>query len=94
MKAKCGVRTPLAGIFTGAVVLLALYALTSAFYYIPKAVLSAVIIHAVSDLIANYKITWSFWKISPIDCGIFLIAVILTVLSPSKLVFTLPLLHR
>lgn len=79
LKAKCGVRTPLAGIFTGAVVLLALYALTSAFYYIPKAVLSAVIIHAVSDLIANYKITWSFWKISPIDCGIFLIAVILTV---------------
>lgn len=79
LKAKCGVRTPLAGIFTGAVVLLALYALTSAFYYIPKAVLSAVIIHAVSDLIANYKITVSFWKISPIDCGIFLIAVILTV---------------
>ncbi|KAI5955173.1 SUL2 [Candida jiufengensis] len=79
LKAKCGVRTPLAGIFTGAVVLLALYALTSSFYYIPKAVLSAVIIHAVSDLIANYKVTWSFWRISPIDCGIFLIAVILTV---------------
>lgn len=79
LKAKCGVRTPLAGIFTGAVVLLALYALTKAFYYIPKATLSAVIIHAVSDLIANYKITWSFWKMSPIDCGIFLIAVILTV---------------
>ncbi|KAF6066461.1 Sulfate transporter family protein [Candida albicans] len=79
LKAKCGVRTPLTGIFTGAVVLLALYALTKAFYYIPKATLSAVIIHAVSDLIANYKITWSFWKMSPIDCGIFLIAVILTV---------------
>ncbi|CAK9440962.1 uncharacterized protein LODBEIA_P48310 [Lodderomyces beijingensis] len=79
LKAKCGVRTPLAGIFTGCVVLLALYALTSSFYYIPKAVLSAVIIHAVSDLMADYKVTWSFWKISPIDCGIFLIAVILTV---------------
>ncbi|CAI5759488.1 unnamed protein product [Candida verbasci] len=79
LKAKCGVRTPLAGIFTGCVVLLALYALTSSFYYIPKAALSAVIIHAVSDLIANYKVTWSFWRISPIDCGIFLIAVILTV---------------
>ncbi|EMG48418.1 SUL1 Sulfate permease 1 [Candida maltosa Xu316] len=79
LKAKCGVRTPLAGIFTGAVVLLALYALTSAFYYIPKATLCAVIIHAVSDLIANYKVTWSFWKMSPLDCGIFLISVILTV---------------
>ncbi|EER35516.1 sulfate permease 1 [Candida tropicalis MYA-3404] len=79
LKAKCGVKTPLAGIFTGAVVLLALYALTSAFYYIPKATLCAVIIHAVSDLLASYKVTWSFYKMSPIDCGIFLIAVILTV---------------
>lgn len=71
LKAKCGVKTPLAGIFTGAVVLLALYALTSAFYYIPKATLCAVIIHAVSDLLASYKVTWSFYKMSPIDCGIF-----------------------
>lgn len=81
LKAKCGVRTPLAGIFTGGVVLLALYCLTEAFFYIPKATLSAVIIHAVSDLIANYKVTWSFWNISPLDCGIFLVAVIITVFS-------------
>lgn len=81
LKAKCGVKTPLAGIFTGAVVLLALYCLTSAFYYIPKATLSAVIIHAVSDLIASYKVTWNFWNISPLDAGIFLIAVIITVFS-------------
>lgn len=81
LKAKCGVRTPLAGIFTGGVVLLALYCLTSAFYYISKATLSAIIIHAVSDLIANYKVTWSFWKINPLDCGIFLIAVLITVFS-------------
>ncbi|KAG7664443.1 SUL2 [[Candida] subhashii] len=81
LKAKCGVRTPVAGLFTGAVVLLALYCLTSAFYYIPKATLSAVIIHAVSDLIANYKVTWSFWKISPLDCGIFVIGLIITIFS-------------
>jgi sodium-independent sulfate anion transporter 11 len=81
LKAKCGVRTPLAGIFTGAVVLLALYALTQTFYYIPKATLSAVIIHAVSDLIANYKVTFSFWNIAPFDCGIFIICVFITVFS-------------
>ena len=81
LKAKCGVRTPLAGIFTGAVVLLALYALTLSFYYIPKATLCAVIIHAVSDLIANYKITWNFWNISPLDAGIFIVAVFVTVFS-------------
>ncbi|EGV64559.1 Sulfate permease 2 [Yamadazyma tenuis] len=81
LKNKCGVRTPLAGIFTGAVVLLALYTLTDTFYYIPKATLSAVIIHAVSDLMAHYKTTWNFWKIAPIDAGIFLIAVIICVFS-------------
>ncbi|CUM63563.1 uncharacterized protein PRCAT00001141001 [Priceomyces carsonii] len=81
LKAKCGVRTPLAGIFTGGVVLLALYCLTSSFYYIPKAALSAIIIHAVSDLIASYKVTWNFWRISPLDAGIFLIAVLITVFS-------------
>lgn len=81
LKNKCGVKTPLAGIFTGAVVLLALYALTDTFYYIPKATLSAVIIHAVSDLMAHYKTTWNFWFISPLDAGIFIIAVIITIFS-------------
>lgn len=81
LKAKCGVRTPLAGIFTGGVVLLALYCLTDAFYYIPKATLSAVIIHAVSDLINHWRATWNLWNIAPLDCGLFLIAVIITVFS-------------
>ena len=81
LKSKCGVKTPLAGIFTGAVVILALYALTEAFYYIPKATLSAIIIHAVSDLIASYKVTWNFWKVSPLDAGIFIVAVFITIFS-------------
>jgi sodium-independent sulfate anion transporter 11 len=45
-KSKCGVRTPLAGLFMATVLLLALYALTSVFFYVPMASLSAVIIHA------------------------------------------------
>lgn len=81
LKAKCGVRTPLAGIFTGAVVLLALYCLTDAFFYIPKATLCAVIIHAVSDLITHWRATWNLWEVAPLDCGIFLIAVIITVFA-------------
>lgn len=81
LKAKCGVRTPLAGIFTGAVVLLALYCLTDTFFYIPKATLCAVIIHAVSDLITHWRATWNLWEVSPLDCGIFLIAVIITVFA-------------
>lgn len=35
IKSKAGVRTPLAGLWTAVIVLLALYALTSVFFYIP-----------------------------------------------------------
>ena len=79
LKAKCGVRTPLAGIFTGAVVLLALYAFTDAFYWIPNATLCAIIIHAVYDLMACPKTSYKVWTVSPVEAGIFIIAVFITV---------------
>jgi sodium-independent sulfate anion transporter 11 len=53
LKSKSGVRTPAAGIVTALVVIVALYGLTPAFYWIPTAGLSAVIIHAVADLVAS-----------------------------------------
>lgn len=79
LKAKCGVRTPAAGIYTGVVVLIALYALNTVFFWIPNAVLSAIIIHAVGDLIAHPRQLFHFWKIAPIDAVIFFVAIILTV---------------
>lgn len=81
LKAKCGVRTPLAGIFTGAVVLLAIYCLTGAFYWIPNATLSAIIIHAVYDLMASYKSSYKLWRVSPLEAVIFIAAVFITVFS-------------
>lgn len=81
LKAKCNVMTPLSGLFSAACVLLAVYCLTGAFYYIPKATLSAVIIHAVFDLIASYRTTWAFWKMNPFDFIGFLTTVIITVFS-------------
>nr|UJH94641.1 Sul2 [Starmerella bombicola] len=79
LKSKCGVRTPLAGILTGACVLVAIYALTDAFYYISQAALAAIIIHAVGDLVASYKATMKFYKVNPIEFLIFLVDVILCV---------------
>lgn len=81
LKAKCGVRTPLAGIYTGAVVLLALYALTGAFYWIPNATLCAVIIHAVCDLMSHPRVTYKLWQTSPVEAVIFVAAVFITVFS-------------
>ncbi|XP_058058472.1 sodium-independent sulfate anion transporter isoform X1 [Anopheles bellator] len=58
-----GVKTPLGGIYTGALVLLALGVLTSYFQYIPKAALSAVIISAVIFMV-EYEVVQPLWRCS------------------------------
>ena len=81
IKSKAGVRTPFAGVITAIVVLLALYALTTVFYYIPNAALAAVIIHAVGDVITPPKVILHFWRVSPLEVVIFLAGVFVTVFS-------------
>ncbi|KAJ6547336.1 sulfate permease [Mycena capillaripes] len=81
LKAKSGVRTPLAGLVTAIVVLVALYGLTPAFFWIPNAALSAVIIHAVADLVASPAQVYSYWRVSPLEFVIWLAAVLTTVFS-------------
>jgi solute carrier family 26 (sodium-independent sulfate anion transporter), member 11 len=58
-----GVRTPIGGIYTGILVLLALSILTPYFQYIPRAALSAVIISAVIFMI-EYEVVKPLWKCS------------------------------
>lgn len=81
IKSKAGVRTPFAGVITGVIVLLAIYALTAVFFYIPNAGLAAVIIHAVGDLITSPNTVYTFWRVSPLEPIIFFIGVIVTVFS-------------
>lgn len=81
VKSKAGVRTPLAGWITALVVIVAIYGLTGAFYWIPNAGLAAIIIHAVGDLIASPQQIYKFWAISPFECIIWWAAVITTVFS-------------
>lgn len=54
---------------------------SGAFYWIPNAALSAVIIHAVLDLIASPRQVYAFWKCSPLECLIFILAVLVSVFS-------------
>lgn len=81
IKSKAGVRTPLAGIFTAVIVLLALYALTSVFFYIPMSSLAGLIIHAVGDLITPPNVVYQFWETSPIEVVIFFAGVLLTIFT-------------
>ncbi|KAH6918940.1 high affinity sulfate permease [Coprinopsis sp. MPI-PUGE-AT-0042] len=81
LKSKCGVRTPAAGIVTAVVVIVALYGLTDAFFWIPNAGLSAVIIHAVADLVASPDQVYQYWRISPLEFVIWSAAVLTTIFS-------------
>ncbi|KAK5135382.1 hypothetical protein LTR08_005324 [Meristemomyces frigidus] len=81
IKAKAGVRTPFAGVITALVVLIAIYGLPAVFFYIPSAALSAVIIHAVGDLITPPNTVYQFWRVSPLEVFIFFAGVLVTVFS-------------
>lgn len=81
IKSKAGVRTPLAGVITAIVVLLAIYALPAVFFYIPKASLAGVIVHAVGDLVTPPNTVYQFWRVSPFDAIIFFIGVIVIIFS-------------
>ncbi|OAD55737.1 Sodium-independent sulfate anion transporter [Eufriesea mexicana] len=77
-----GVKTPMGGLYTGILILLALSLLTPYFYFIPKASLSAVIICAVIYMI-EYQVVKLIWKTSKKDlipmCVTFLFCLIIGV---------------
>ena len=78
---KAGVKTPLAGGFSALVLVLALYALTGVFYYIPKAALAGLIIHAVLNLIAGPRTILKYWQISPLESMIWILGVVMAVFT-------------
>ena len=76
---KAGVRTPLSGLFTAIVLVLALYVLTSVFYFIPTAALAGIVMHAVYSLIASPRKVYNYWKLSPVEFCIWVVCVVLAV---------------
>ncbi|EHK19082.1 uncharacterized protein TRIVIDRAFT_193580 [Trichoderma virens Gv29-8] len=67
VSSEAGSRSPLNFIFTAGFVLLTLYELAPALYWIPKATLSAIIIMAVAHLVSPPKLFYRYWRISFID---------------------------
>ncbi|KAH7113329.1 sulfate permease-like protein [Dendryphion nanum] len=78
---KAGARTPLAGLFSAMVLVLALYALTAVFRYIPNAALAGLIIHSVLDLITPPKSLLNYWRLSPVELGIWVCGVAVALFS-------------
>jgi sodium-independent sulfate anion transporter 11 len=62
-----GVKSPLNGIFTSAFVILGIYKLSGALFWIPKATLAAIIITAVWHLVGPANIFYRYWRTSFAD---------------------------
>jgi sodium-independent sulfate anion transporter 11 len=67
VNSESGVKSPLSGIFTTFIVLLGLYKLTGALFWIPEATLAAVIIVAVINIIPPMSVFIKYWKTSFAD---------------------------
>ncbi|KAK6850916.1 sulfate transporter family-domain-containing protein [Apiospora arundinis] len=78
---KPGCGPPLAGVFNGLVLVLALYVLTSVLYYIPLASLSALIIHAVYNLITPPRELVRMWRVTPPDVVFYFVGVLVSVFN-------------
>lgn len=66
-----GAETPLSGLITAAVILLAVTALSSTFFYIPMCSLAAIVVVAVKDLVkvSDFK---EAWRVSKADFAVML----------------------
>ena len=80
LKARCHVPTPLSGLFTSALIIISLYVLTGAFYYVPTAGLAAVIISSALGLVDGSEGV-HYWHISRIEAVIWVSSVIATVFA-------------
>jgi sulfate permease, SulP family len=74
---QAGARTQLAAVITAAAILLVLVALTPLFYYLPNAVLGAIIVAAASGLV-DYKEAIHLFKLKKADGWTFLVTFICT----------------
>lgn len=70
----CKVRSPLSGFVTTAVVLISIYYLTGALYWIPKATLAAIVITAIWPLIGTWRTYYNYWRTSFTDFAAAMVA--------------------
>ncbi|KAJ3052707.1 hypothetical protein HK097_005832 [Rhizophlyctis rosea] len=79
IKSQSGVRTPGAGFLVGAIIVIALYAINAAYYYIPSASISAIIAAAIAELVSPLSVPKQLFDIKIIDAFIFFLAAFITI---------------
>jgi sodium-independent sulfate anion transporter 11 len=85
VNSSCKVRSPLGGLVTTAVVLITIYELTGALYWIPKTVLSAIVITAVWPLFGTWRTYYHYWRTSFTDFVAAMLTFWLTLFKSSEI---------
>lgn len=67
VNSDCGVRSPMNFLFTSALIILTLFELAPALYWVPSATLAAIIIMAVARLVSTPDVFYRYWRMSFID---------------------------
>ncbi|KAJ3075410.1 hypothetical protein HDU98_008239 [Podochytrium sp. JEL0797] len=81
IQSSSGAKTPMAPFFTGVLVVVGLFSLTKAMHFIPSAVLAAVVVTAISELISGVEDVKAFFEVELQDFIGFQIALWTTLFS-------------
>lgn len=80
-----GVKSPTYGLVAGGVVILSIYKLSPALFWIPKATLAAIIVTAVWHIMVPFHVFYSYWKTSLVDFISAMLAFWLTLFVSSEI---------
>jgi sodium-independent sulfate anion transporter 11 len=79
-----GVKSPTYGLIAGGVVILSIYKLSPALYWIPKATLAAIIVTAVWYIVVPLRVFYGYWRTSLVDFISAMLAFWLTLFVSSE----------
>jgi sodium-independent sulfate anion transporter 11 len=79
-----GVKSPTYGLVAGGVVILSIYKLSPALFWIPKATLAAIIVTAVWHILVPLRVFYRYWKTSLVDFISAMLAFWLTLFVSSE----------
>ncbi|KAH7398561.1 sulfate permease [Pyrenochaeta sp. MPI-SDFR-AT-0127] len=80
-----GVKSPAYGLIAGGVVILSIFKLSPALFWIPKATLAAIIVTAVWHIVIPPKVFWGYFKTSLVDFITAMLAFWLTLFVSSEI---------
>ncbi|KAI1588268.1 SUL1 Sulfate permease [Pyrenophora tritici-repentis] len=84
VNSESGVKSPVYGLIAGGVVILSIFKLSPALYWIPKATLAAIIVMAVWHIVVPLRVFYGYWRTSLVDFTTSMLAFWLTLFVSSE----------